>query len=98
VTDPSLDDTPWRAIRALREDVRELRGQLGVAHDRIRALERLRPTCVRCLDATATRRTASGPACDDCAGDVDPAGLAEDGTSERRHILPEDHGRSGGAS
>ena len=65
------------AVRGLRED-------LGAAEERIRALEedlrgalafirvldRLRPTCVLCLDATADRQTAGGPACTDCVGDL----------------------------
>ena len=45
--DPSLDDTTWRAIRALREDVRELRAHLGGALDRISALERATPEARR---------------------------------------------------
>ena len=64
--------------------VRGLREDLGVAEERIRALEddlrgalaqirvldRLRPTCVICLDATADRQTVRGPACTDCVGDL----------------------------
>jgi len=56
-------------IRALEDD---LRGALAS----IRVLDRLRPTCVICLDATADRQTARGPACMDCVGD-----LPDDGTS-----------------
>jgi hypothetical protein len=37
-TDPSRFDDPWRVIRELRQDVRELR-QLELALDRIGALE-----------------------------------------------------------
>jgi hypothetical protein len=69
--------------------VRGLREDLGAAEERIRALEddlrgalalirildRLRPTCVICLDATADRQTVRGPACTDCVGD-----LPDDGT------------------
>ena len=69
--------------------VRGLRADLGAAEERIRALEdnlrgalasirvldRLRPTCVICLDATADRQTVRGPACTDCVGE-----LPDDGT------------------
>ena len=55
-------------IRALEDD---LRGTLAL----IRVLDRLRPTCVICLDATADRQTVRGPACTDCVGD-----LPDDGT------------------
>jgi hypothetical protein len=61
-----------RVTRDLRQDVRELRGALDLAEQRISDLERLRPTCVICLDATADRQTVRGPACSDCVGD--PAG------------------------
>ena len=64
------DETAQRDIRRLQEDVRELRSLLDDALDRIRGLEHLRPTCTRCLDATATQQTASGPACAECAGDL----------------------------
>src|SRR6266536_3270328 len=37
-TNPSRFDYPWRAIRELRQDVHELRGQLELALDRIGAL------------------------------------------------------------
>ena len=63
------DETVQRDIRDLHEDVRDLRATLGLAEERIRNLERLRPTCTRCLDATATQQTATGPACAECAGD-----------------------------
>jgi hypothetical protein len=46
-----------------------LRGQLAEVLERIEVLDRLRPTCVICLDATADRQTARGPACSDCAGE-----------------------------
>ena len=65
------DETAQRDIRGLREDVREMRSQLDDALERIRNLERLRPTCTVCHDATATQQTASGPACADCVGDPD---------------------------
>jgi hypothetical protein len=52
---------PWQA------DLRELRKDLEEALGRIRDLERLRPTCVICLDARATQQTVRGPACSDCA-------------------------------
>ena len=72
--------------------VRGLRQDLGAAEERIRALEddlrgalafirvldRLRPTCVICLDATADRQTARGPACTDCAGDLPDDGTGAD--------------------
>jgi hypothetical protein len=50
-------------------DLRELRSELEEALGRIRDLERLRPTCVICMDATATQQTVRGPACSDCVGE-----------------------------
>jgi hypothetical protein len=94
------------AVRGLRED-------LGAAEERIRALEedlrgalaqlcvldRLRPTCVICRDATADRQTVRGPACPDCAGDLPddgpdagfpgPWAFAEGDMSEYGNLLPE---------
>jgi hypothetical protein len=52
--------------------LRELRADLEAALERITDLERLRPTCVICLDATATQQTVRGPACPDCAGEPGP--------------------------
>ena len=46
-----------------------LRDQLAEALDRTDVLDRLRPTCVICLDAAADRQTTSGPACSDCVGE-----------------------------
>ena len=60
-----------RVTRDLRQDVRELRGALELAEQHIRDLERLRPTCVICPDATADRQTVRGPACSDSVGDPD---------------------------
>ena len=54
-------------IRTMEDD---LRGAIAV----IRVLDRLRPTCVICRDATADRQTVRGPACTDCAGDLPAAG------------------------
>jgi hypothetical protein len=66
-----------RRITALQDEVDSLRGQLADAIERITALERLRPTCVSCRDATADRQTVHGPACSDCAGDLsEPPGDA----------------------
>jgi hypothetical protein len=48
----------------------ELRGQLAGVLAVVRVLDRLRPTCVICLDAAADRQTSRGPACTDCAGDL----------------------------
>ena len=59
-----------RVTSELRQDVRELRGALELAEQRISDLERLRPTCVICLDATADRQTVRGPACTNCVGDM----------------------------
>jgi hypothetical protein len=56
-------------IEQLERVTRDLRAELDGVLDRIGDLERLRPTCRRCLDATATQQTASGPACAECAGD-----------------------------
>jgi hypothetical protein len=53
-----------------------LRGQLDEALERIDVLDRLRPTCVICLDAAADRQTVNGPACSECVGD--PGDQAED--------------------
>ena len=50
--------------------IRELEGErLGVLAQ-LRVLDRLRPTCVICHDATADRQTLRGPACTDCVGDL----------------------------
>lgn len=54
-------------------ELRELRAGLEGALGRIADLERLRPTCVICLDATATQQTVHGPACSDCVGEPDGA-------------------------
>ena len=51
-------------IDAAQRDLRD-------ALERIADLERLRPTCTVCQDATATQQTASGPACAECVGDPD---------------------------
>ena len=92
------DETAQRDIRRLQEDVRELRSLLDDALDSIRVLERLRPTCTVCHDATATQQTVSGPACAECVGDpesYDPGPEVDDegGMSEYRYVLPEDYGR-----
>ena len=47
-----------------------LQAQLEGVLAEVRVLDRLRPTCVICQDATADRQTSSGPACTDCAGDL----------------------------
>ena len=52
------------------DEVDTLRGQLAGARAQIRVRDRLRPTCVICLDATADRQTVRGPACTDCVGDL----------------------------
>jgi hypothetical protein len=64
------------AVRGLREDlaaaenrIRALENSMSDAFALIRRLDRLRPTCVICLDATADRQTSRGPACTDCVGD-----------------------------
>jgi hypothetical protein len=65
------------AVRGLREDlghaeerIRELEADLAGALAFIRVLDRLRPSCVLCRDATADRQTVNGPACTDCVGDL----------------------------
>jgi hypothetical protein len=58
-----LDD----ALERIRQLENDLRGALAF----IRVLDRLRPTCVICLDATADRQTVRGPACTDCVGDLE---------------------------
>src|ERR1035441_9447952 len=71
--------------RGLREDlgaaeerIRELAEDLRGALASIRALDRLRPTCVICTDATADRQTTRGPACTDCVGDPPDDGADPD--------------------
>ena len=73
-------DDDESAVRGLREDLGAAEERIGVLEDDlrgalafIRVLDRLRPTCVICRDATADRQTVRGPACTDCAGDL-PAG------------------------
>ncbi len=65
------------AVRGLREDlghaeerIRALEDDLRGALAFIRVLDRLRPTCVICRDATADRQTVRGPTCTDCVGDL----------------------------
>jgi hypothetical protein len=65
------------AARGLREDLSAAEGRIQALEDDlrgalafIRVLDRLRPTCVICLDATADRQTVRGPACTDCVGDL----------------------------
>jgi len=80
------------------------RSQLDDALERIRVLDRLRPTCVICRDATADRQTVRGPACTDCVGDLPddepetsfpgPGREADDegGMSEHRYLAaPDDY-------
>jgi hypothetical protein len=74
------------AVRGLREDlghaeerIRRLEDDLRGALAFIRVLDRLRPSCVLCRDATADRQTVTGPACTDCAGE-----LPEDGPDPER--------------
>ena len=64
------DETAQRRITALQAEVDGLRAQLAGVLAQVRVLDRLRPTCVICRDATADRQTARGPACTDCAGDL----------------------------
>ncbi len=47
-----------------------LQAQLAGVLAEVRVLDRLRPTCVICLDAAADRQTTRGPACTDCVGDL----------------------------
>jgi hypothetical protein len=77
------DKTAQQGITRLRAEVAELRGELDAAYGavrdlrhqfdgvlaEIRVLDRLRPSCVLCRDATADRQTVRGPACTDCVGD-----------------------------
>ena len=73
------------AVRGLREDlgaaeerIRALEDDLRGALAQIRVLDRLRPRCVICLDATADRQTVRGPACTDCVGDLPDGGTGAD--------------------
>jgi hypothetical protein len=59
-----------RRITALQDEVDGLRAELAGVIAQVRVLDRLRPTCVICRDATADRQTAGGPACTDCVGDL----------------------------
>jgi hypothetical protein len=78
----------------------EMRAQFAGVIAEIRVLDRLRPTCVICLDAAADRQTAWGPACTDCVGDLsdDNAGADPDrpetwafsGTAESGREEPEE--------
>jgi hypothetical protein len=85
--------TTMYRIEQLERVTRELRAGLDGVLSRIRDLERLRPTCTRCRDATATRQTISGPACTECAGDLPepaeyhpgPEGDDQGGMPEYRH-------------
>jgi hypothetical protein len=98
------DKTAQQAITCLRVELDELRRQFDDALGRIADLERLQPTCVICLDATATQQTVHGPACSDCVGepeerpepepwDPGPETVDEGGMSEYRSVLPEDYRR-----
>jgi hypothetical protein len=64
------DDTLKGLLREVDTQLSDVRRELQDALERIVALERLRPTCVICRDATADRQTVHGPACSDCAGDL----------------------------
>jgi hypothetical protein len=94
------------AVRGLREDlghaeerIRALEDDLRCALAQIRLLDRLRPTCVICRDATADRQTVRGPACSDCVGDLPddqpetsfpgPWAFAEGDMSEYGNLKPE---------
>ena len=68
--------TTMYRIAELERVTAELREHLDAALGRLDMLDRLRPTCTRCYDAAATRQTAAGPACDECAG-VIPDWLAD---------------------
>ncbi len=57
-------------ISDLEDEAGDLRRQLEAAIAQIRVLDRLRPTCVLCHDATADRQTVQGPACTNCVGDL----------------------------
>ena len=73
-------------IRALEDDLRGVLAQ-------IRVLDRLRPTCVICLDATADRQTVRGPACTDCVGDLPDAGTGADPDRPETWAFPGAEGR-----
>jgi hypothetical protein len=85
------DERLKRLIGRCQAELRELRADLQEALGRITGLERLRPTCVICLDATATQKTVHGPACSDCAGEPgdteDPAYRDARPTAELAAIL-----------
>jgi hypothetical protein len=61
-------------ISDLEDQIGDLRRQLEAAITQLRVLDRLRPTCVLCHDATADRQTVRGPACTDCVGDLPGGG------------------------
>lgn len=56
----------------------ELENRMRDAFALLRGLDRLRPTCVICTDATADRQTSRGPACTDCVGDLPDDGADPD--------------------
>src|SRR5271169_6934011 len=57
-------------IGELEDEAGDLRRQFDAVLAQVRVLDRLRPTCVICRDATADRQTVRGPACTDCVGDL----------------------------
>ena len=65
-----LEDVARQWRQDAEERIRALDGNLRGALAFIRVLDRLRPTCVICRDATADRQTVNGPACTDCVGDL----------------------------
>ena len=75
------DDRLGALLDRWETSLRDLRAELDEVLGRIRDLERLRPTCVICLDATATQQTVNGPACSELRR---RAGRAGNGSSPVR--------------
>ena len=65
-------------LGAAEERIRVLEDDLRGALASVRALDRLRPTCMICLDAAADQQTVRGPACTDCVGDLPDDGTGAD--------------------
>jgi hypothetical protein len=91
-----LEDAARQWRQEAEERIRALDGDLRGALAFIRVLDRLRPTCVICLDATADRQTAGGPACTDCVGDLPGDGTGPDPDRPETWAFPDaEEGRPG---
>jgi hypothetical protein len=87
--DLEKEDGRLRDAIQMGDVLNQLRGELQGALARIRVLDRLRPTCVICLDATADRQTVRGPACTDCVGDLPDDSTGADPDRPETWAFPE---------